>query len=73
MTAQSVKINVEQLNKFTSSQDVAIQVVDMATKNCWRDLEWAMNKTNAEIDNKNNFANYNNIISDGRDLVEEAF
>ena len=73
LTQQSVKINIEQLNKFTSSQDTAIQVVDMSAKNCWRDLEWAMNKISPEIDNKNNFANYSNIISNGKDFVEEAF
>lgn len=73
LTVQSIKINIEQLKKFTSSQDIAIQVVDMSAKNCWRDFEWAMSKVKPEIDNKNNFANYNNIISDGRDLIEEAF
>lgn len=73
LTVQSIKINVEQLKKFTSSQDIAIQVVDMSAKNCWRDLEWAMNKVKPEIDNKNNFADYSSIVSNGTDIVGEAF
>ncbi len=73
LTTQSVKINVEELNRFTSSQSIAIQVLNMATKNCWRDLSWAMNKITPEIDNKNNFADYNNIISNGERVVDEAF
>ncbi|MBO7696683.1 MAG: hypothetical protein J6T10_28985 [Methanobrevibacter sp.] len=73
LTVQSIKINVEQLLKYTSSQTIAIQVVDMATKNCWRDLEWAMNKVNPCQNSKNNFADYSSIASNGSDLVGEAF
>lgn len=73
LTTQSVKINIEELNKFTSSQSIAIQVLNIATKNCWRDLSWAMNKVTPELDNKNNFADYNNIVSNGERVVYEAF
>ena len=73
LTTQSVKINIEELNKFTSSQSIAIQVLNIATKNRWRDLSWAMNKVVPEIDNKNNFADYNNIVSNGERVVDEAF
>ena len=73
LTTQSIKINIEELNKYTSSQSVAIQVLNMATKNCWRDLSWAMNKLDNKVDNKNNFANYSDIISTSNNIIDEAF
>ena len=73
LTTQSVKINVEELCKFTKSQALAIEVLNIATKNCWRDLSWAMDRVGAKIDNKNNFADYSNIISNSSDRVREAF
>lgn len=73
LTTQAIRINIEELKKFTSSQSLAIQVLNMATKNCWRDLSWAMNKVDTGIDSKNNFADYSNIVSSGERVVDEAF
>lgn len=73
LTTQSVKINVEELSKFTSSQSIAIEVLNIATKNCWRDLSWAMNKVDTGLDNKNNFVDYSSIVSNGDNKINEAF
>lgn len=71
ITTQSIKINIDELMKFSSTQDIAIKVLRIATKNCWRDLTWAMNRVNSDI--SNNFADYSNIVSDNSSRVEEAF
>lgn len=72
LTTQAVKINIDELTKFTSDQDLAIKVILMATKNCWRDLSWAMDKfSNAR--NGNNFANYSEIRADEDSIMSETF
>ncbi len=73
LTTQSVKVNLEELSKFTSSQSVAIEVLNIATKNCWRDLSWAMSKVDTGLDDKNNFVDYSSIVSNGSNKVNEAF
>lgn len=72
LTTQSVRINVDELNKFTSDQSLAIRVILMATKNCWRDLSWAMDKC-SNNSSGNNFANYNEIRADVNSIMSETF
>ena len=49
----------------------------MATKNCWRDLSWAMdrlkNQNKIFSESSNNFEKYSNIKGSQDDLVNEAF
>lgn len=73
ITTQSIKINVNELMKFATSQEIAIKVLTIATKNCWRDLSWAMNRVNSGLNDRNNFNNYNSIVSNESFRSEEAF
>lgn len=77
LTTQSVKINIDELTKFSSNKDIQNQVIKMATKNCWRDLSWAMdrlkNQNKIFSESSNNFEKYSNIKGSQDDLVNEAF
>lgn len=77
LTTQSVKINVDQLVKFSQDQDKLIEVLLISTKNSWKDLSWAMNRVSQnKVIKNNNFSNYSEIrFSNDKDnqVVQEAF
>lgn len=77
LSKESVCMQQEELKKFSKGNNaVAIEVINIAIKNGWRNLEWAIRRYQ-ETNNKNNsynFSNYNNIKSSRDDnLSEEVF
>ena len=78
LTTQSVKINIDQLVKFSTDQSKLIEVLLIATKSSWKDLTWAMTRVaqNKTLKDNNNFSNYSDIkFSNNKNdqVVQEAF
>lgn len=76
LTTQSIKINVDQLVKFSTDQSKLIEVLLIATKSNWKDLTWAMNRVSQnKINSGNNFSNYSEIKFNNKSeqVIQEAF
>lgn len=74
LTVPSIRINIDELNKFTNDLDKKISIIKIATKNCWRDLSWATDKYEKQFnDSGNNFAKYSEIKASSDGLINEAF
>lgn len=76
LTRSAVKLNIENLQNFTTDQELAIKVLKIAIINGWRDLYWAIEKVKPVKKNSisgNNFANYSDIKGTKNNLMDEAF
>lgn len=76
LTKQSVSINIKQLIEFSKNQKDLIDVLQIATKNSYRDLSWAMDRVKkSSIVEKSgrNFANYPSIKFEDDLLSGESF
>lgn len=76
LSKASLEMQQNDLKKFSQgNNDVAIEVLNIAIKNTYRNLEWAI-KRYTDIKGKNNsynFSDYESIRSDGEDRSEEVF
>ena len=72
LSKQGVKISVEDLNRFSESEDVKVEVLRIAVKNSYRDLKWAISAY--QKDNPTNTATpYRNVYSTGLNMENGAF
>ena len=66
LTTQAVRLNVNQLMLFSSSQKDRLDVLSISIKNGWKDLNWAMDRLKKKKDGRN-FANYGSIKFEDED------
>lgn len=71
----SIHIAEQELNSYTDSDNVKENIIFIAIKNGYRDITWAISKYEQEHnkDASINFINYNDIKSDGKNIVDEEF
>jgi hypothetical protein len=72
LTTQAVKLNVNQLMMFSTSQKDRLDVLSISIKNGWKDLNWAMDRLQKKKDGRN-FANYGSIKFEDETLSDAVF
>lgn len=75
LSSSSIAISQNDLYNATNNDDERINILKIAIKGGYRDLSWAIEqyKNNKSNSSSRNFASYNNIASDGSDVVSEEF
>lgn len=71
----SIHIAEQELNSYTDSDNIKENIIFIAIKNGYRDITWAISKYEQEHnkDASINFISYNDIKSDGKNIVDEEF
>ena len=74
MSIQSLSMGIQELEAYSSMQDVKIEILKIAIMSGYRDITWAIQR----YDEKNsktgtNFVKYSDIKCDGNDVSSEAF
>lgn len=71
----SIHIAEQELNSYTDSDNIKETIIFIAIKNGYRDMTWAISKYEQENnrDASINFIKYNDIKSDGNNIVDEEF
>ena len=75
LTLPSLKIAYQDLMKFSTDENVEQEVMCIAIKNGYRDIQWAINLYNSSHSNDSSFnwKSYDSMVSDGNDIVNEVF
>ena len=68
-----VDLAQKDLDKFSLDVDKKIEIMKIAIKSGYREIQWAIDKYNSSNKVNNNFANYSDIKSTGEKVVDEVF
>ena len=73
MTKQSFDLSLNKMLNFYVKQEDRIEVLKIAIKGSYSDIDWAIDRYEDRKPINNNFANYSEIKSDGSEMVGETF
>lgn len=73
MTKQSFELSLNKMLSFYANQEDRIEVLKIAIKGSYSDIDWAIDKYEGRKPINNNFTNYSEIKSDGSEMVGETF
>ena len=71
----AVQKTQEMLNAYTNNDEIKKNVLDIAIRNCYRDISWAINsyERNAKKIVNNNFENYFDVRADDVNMTNGVF
>lgn len=73
LSGPMVDLAQKDLDKFSTNTDKKIEVLKIAIKCGYREIQWAIDKYNQSNKISNNFANYSDIKSTGDQVADEVF
>lgn len=73
LSGPMVDLAQKDLDKFSLDVDKKIEIMKIAIKSGYREIQWAIDKYNSSNKVNNNFANYSDIKSTGDQVVDEVF
>lgn len=75
MSESGIDISIKELMQYTDKEDCAIAILNIAIKNGYRDIIWAIQyyEKQNQVDSSMNFCKYSDIQSDGMSDQEEVF